>query len=200
MDQLDTGDILLFKGSPKSIISKVTDSPYTHAAIVVKDPWWGNLKKGLYVIQSLDSKPDYKDVETNTYRSGVQMEKLKVAIGDRDVDIRHIFGVKRNNKFKKLFKRIHMDTFLKPYDKKCIDWFTVGVSNLFCKNCKVLRHSNNFWCSALVGYFYTKLGWLPSYTDWSNLSPGDLANIRTNPPFMLGRITPLKVGKMYTLF
>ena len=200
MDNLNTGDILLLKSNNKSIISKVTHSPYTHAAIVVKDPWWSDLEKGLYVIQSLSNIPDYKDVETNNYKSGVQMEKLETVIRDREVDVRYIYGVNRDINFKRLFQTIYFRSFNKPYDRNMFDWINVGISNLFCKSCRVRRHSNNFWCSALVGYFYTELGWLPRNTDWSNLSPADLSKITTKEPYILGRVVQLKIGNMYVLF
>ena len=200
MDNLNTGDILLFKSNSKSIISKVTHSPYTHAAIVVKDPWWSDLDKGLYVIQSLSNIPDYRDVETNNYKSGVQMEKLETVIRDREVDVRYIYGVNRDINFKRLFQTIYFRSFNKPYDRNIIDWIKVGISNLVCKSCRVRRHSNNFWCSALVGYFYTELGWLSQRTDWSNLSPGDLSKITAKKPYVLGRVVQLKIGNMYVLF
>ena len=161
MDNLNTGDILLFKSRNKSIISKVTHSPYTHAAIVVKDPWWCNLEKGLYCIQSLGNIPDYKDIETNTCKSGVQMEKLETVIKNREVDVRYIYGVERNNKFKKLFQRIHFRSFNKPYDNNILDWIKVGISNLFCRRCRVNRHDNNFWCSSFSWLFLYRIRMVP---------------------------------------
>ena len=40
----------------------------------------------------------------------------------------------------------------------------------------VKRHTNRFWCSALVAFIYTELGLIDSNTDWSNMAPSDLAN------------------------
>ena len=37
------------------------------------------------------------------------------------------------------------------------------------------QKTDRFWCSALVGYIYTKLGILKSDTDWSVLSPCDFS-------------------------
>ena len=37
------------------------------------------------------------------------------------------------------------------------------------------QKTNRFWCSALIGYIYTKLGILNSDTDWSNLRPCDFS-------------------------
>ena len=53
MNILDTGDIILFKSKEPNIITTLTHSYYTHAGIVVKDPWWDSIKPGLYIIQSI---------------------------------------------------------------------------------------------------------------------------------------------------
>jgi hypothetical protein len=37
------------------------------------------------------------------------------------------------------------------------------------------QKTNRFWCSALTGYIYTMLGYLPSSTDWSILYPSDFS-------------------------
>ncbi len=183
MNKLNTGDILIFKKYGKSIISKITDSPYTHAAIVVKDPWWDNLKKGLYVIQSISYYE--KDVEQNKFKKGVQMEYLNDVIKGRKVDVRYLSNIERDDTFKKNFKKIHDLTYNKPYDSNWCDWLCTGLYNLGCKLCKNIRHKNNFWCSALVGFFYVKLNLLSKKTDWSNLSPADLSNIILLKPYEL---------------
>ena len=40
---------------------------------------------------------------------------------------------------------------------------------------KVKRHTDAFWCSALVGFVYVKLGLLPKDFDWSNWAPCDFS-------------------------
>ena len=45
---------------------------------------------------------------------------------------------------------------------------------------------------ALVAFGATKLGLLPKITDWSNMSPADLARQRIEHPFVLGEIERLK--------
>jgi len=57
-----TGDILLFRGDPSSKLDKlimdVTHSVYSHAALCIKDPWWGDLPAGTYIIQSERARND----------------------------------------------------------------------------------------------------------------------------------------------
>ncbi len=199
MNNLDTGDILLFKKNHSSIISKITHSPYTHAAIVVKNPWWNNINKGLYAIQSSNGIYKYKDIEQHKYKSGVQIEYLNDIIKNRKVDVRHIVGINRNKLFKKKFKKIHDETYNKPYDNSYFDWICTGLYNLGCKCFYNHKHSDNFWCSALVAYFYTKMEWIDKNTDWSNISPADLSKINTIGKVTLGDPVPLNYNNKYTM-
>lgn len=199
MNKLNTGDILLFKKNHDSIISTITHSPYTHAAIVVKNPWWDNIDKGLYIIQSSNGVYKYKDIEQHKYVSGVQMEHLDNVIKNRKVDVRYLVGINRNKLFKKKFKLIHDETYKKPYDNSYWNWICTGLYNLGCTCFYNHKHSNNFWCSALVAYFYTKMGWFDKNTDWSNMSPADLSKINTINHFILGHIVPLNYNNNYTI-
>lgn len=186
--QPQTGDILLFRGNNNAVdnlIMSVTNSVYSHCAIVVKDPWWGNIKKGLYVIQA-DMNP-IKSVESNVEIRGVTLSLLKDSIQDYNVDIRRVSNVKYNSKFFKTFEKIHSTVHNLPYDTSYFDWLKVGLSNLGF-SCFNNRHNNNFWCSALVGYFYTQMNWLPQSTNWSNMTPEDIANCQTVSPIVLNNI------------
>ena len=62
-----------------------------------------------------------------------------------------------------------------------------------CTKEMVQRHLDTFWCSALVGYIYVKLGYLPQNTDWSNLSPSDISAIKTNPDTILDNMEALEI-------
>ena len=47
------------------------------------------------------------------------------------------------------------------------------------------QKTDRFWCSALIGYIYTKCGILNPDTDWSIMSPSDFS-IETNNLNYLG--------------
>ena len=194
--QPQTGDILLFRGDVHNAIDKlimdVTNSIYSHCAIVVKDPWWGDLKKGLYVIQA-DGDP-VRSAESDIDVRGVTLSLLKDSIQGRNVDIRRIANVKYNSNFFKKFEEIHSVVHNLPYDSSVLDWIKVGLSN-FGFSCFNIRHNNNFWCSALVGYFYTRLKWLPVTTNWSNMTPQDIATCETVSPVVLGDIEIFNMKK-----
>ena len=51
------------------------------------------------------------------------------------------------------------------------------IQNLLIRYIKDLnpQKTSRFWCSALVGYIYTKCGILNPDTDWSIMTPNDLS-------------------------
>lgn len=192
MDLLDTGDIILFKSKKPNIITKLTHSPYSHVGIIVKDPWWDSINPGLYIIQSIQNVGKYMDVEQGKKMSGVQIDNLSDVIKNRSVDAIHIYGFNRDDKFKNNFLKIHLMTINKPYDNNICDWISIALFSLGCKCFKTYKHDDNFWCSALVGYFYVQLGFLPETTDWSNLTPGDISKIMVLEPYKLSKIIHLQ--------
>ena len=60
-----------------------------------------------------------------------------------------------------------------------------------CKCC-VKKHTNDFWCSALVAFMYVKMGWFDEDLDWSDQSPTDLTTISAQQPYELGDMWRLK--------
>ena len=69
----------------------------------------------------------------------------------------------------------------KPYDVCPIDWVEA-----FLKKDPNPQKTSRFWCSALVGYIYTKCGILDPSTDWSILSPSDFSIEGQNLTFCEG--------------
>ena len=63
-------------------------------------------------------------------------------------------------------KQIHSVVYDKPYDIIVKDWIEA-----YCQKDPNPQKINRFWCSALVGFIYTKVGLFPSSLDWSILSP-----------------------------
>ena len=68
-------------------------------------------------------------------------------------------------------KEIHKIVYDKPYDLDIVDWFEAFIKKDFTNPQKTDR----FWCSALVGYIYTRVGILNIDTDWSILRPNDFS-------------------------
>ena len=196
---LQTGDILLFRGDDNdcwydTVIENVTNSPYEHVAMVIKDPWFVcNIennskyynKHKLYAIQS------NSNIDDSRY-NGVKIVPLDAILeGRKFIDVRKISNIKWNKNEKKKFETIFKKVINKNYDYNPCHWLMSGCYHLGCKCCKVKREEDYFWCSALVGYYYTKMGWLDKETDWTNLAPSDLSKIDPKEPIEL--TNPIKL-------
>ena len=70
---------------------------------------------------------------------------------------------------------IHNVVYDKVYDIKISDW----IEAIERKD-KKPQKTDRFWCSALVGYIYTKCGVLTPSTDWSLLRPSDFTTKYNN--------------------
>ena len=200
MEQLKTGDIILCHGDSgddmiDKIIEDVTHSPYVHAAIVIKDPWWLNLK-GLFVLQSNRGPNSYLDV-INKKNSGVTLNRLNEFLSGRQyVCIRSLKNLTLNDKNKEKFINTFNFVHGKPYDKNICHWFFTGLGSFFkCKclsNNMVPKNDDEFWCSALVFYFYEEMNWSDENIDWSCQTPDDLTRLTVNKPLELGEVWRLK--------
>jgi len=184
MDQLDlkTGDLMLFDSNNTGflklfdwVIKTATRSNYNHIGVILKDPTY--IKeglKGLFLYESSwEGTPDPAD---GKIKLGVQITPLEEAI--------------KNNKGKILIRKLKCDTNetyqttfspenilsvykesnAKPYDIHPKDW----IEALFRLDTEPQK-TGRFFCSALVGYVYTKLGILKPTTDWSILRPSDFS-------------------------
>ncbi len=176
MDDLKTGDILLFdyEGCSlfASLIKRFTKSNITHVGMILKDPVFIHpLLKGYYVWESgSEENPDPQD---DKKKIGVQItplleiyEKYKNTGGK--IYARKIVD---NTMFtdENLLK-IHDVVYNKPYDIVPLDW----IEGYLQKDPNPQK-TNRFWCSALIGYIYTKLKILNEDTDWSILRPCDFS-------------------------
>ena len=179
LDDLNTGDLLLFNNSNPTGISSIltylikygTHSNYSHVAMVLRDPvFLAPTLKGVFVWESSwEGKPDPQD---GLIKLGVQITPIHEIMKDYKDDIvvaRKIQNAENIFTPEKL-KQIHDVVYDKPYDVCPIDWVEA-----FLKKDPNPQKTSRFWCSALVGYIYTKCGVLDPNTDWSILAPNDLS-------------------------
>lgn len=180
VDQLQTGDVLLFVEEHETgfmgwfnwAIRKVTHSDYSHCAMVLRDPSFIHPSlKGLYFWESgWEGTPDAEDGKV----------KLGVQITPLDSFMKNYKGklyVRQLNKGKdhitdQKLTDIHDVVYNKPYDIVPMDW----IQAISRKDNRPQK-TDRFWCSALVGYFWVKLGFLPAETDWSTIRPSDLSSL-----------------------
>ena len=175
MNELKTGDIILFDYEGHSIISSLlkrfTKSNFTHVGMILKDPKFIHPSlKGLYVWES--GKEDNPDPQDNK-KIGVQITPfLEIYDKYKNTGSKiYIRKIKDNNIFTdENLKKIHGIVYDKPYDIVPLDW----IEGYLQKDLNPQK-TNRFWCSALIGYIYTQLGILNPDTDWSILRPCDFS-------------------------
>ena len=177
---LKTGDLLLldFEGGGifgffTSIIKYFTKSKYSHIVMVLKDPTFIHPSlKGYYVWESsYNGTPDPQD---GKIKIGVQITPFEEIFNHYSKEggqiyVRSISAIPDtfNND---ILTEIHNTVYDKPYDIKPTDW----IEGLFRKD-QHPQKIDRFWCSALIGYIYSKCGIIDKSIDWSILRPSDFS-------------------------
>jgi len=195
METLKTGDILLFDytggglfGIFTYLIKKFTHSKFSHIGMVVKDPvFLNNSLKGLYLWES--SEEPHSDPQYDKKNIGVQITPLYEILNEYknngNVYVRHInSNPKENIKYffsDKQLEDVHKIVYDKPYDIVPRDWWEAHEQIDTDP-----QKTDRFWCSALVGYIYTKCGLLDETTDWSIMRPCDFSLENENLKFING--------------
>ena len=189
MKDLKTGDLILCNYTKKGklmslfngLIKSCTQSSYSHVGMILKDPTFIHpTLKGLYVWESsYEGKPDPQD---GKIKLGVQISPLSEVVNSYKTS-GHI-SVRRVNCSADLFSdvnltKIHNVVYEKPYDVVPSDWIEA-----LAKVDTDPQKTSRFWCSALIGYIYTKCGLLNEKTDWSILTPADFSLMAENLQFM----------------
>jgi hypothetical protein len=186
MEALDTGDLLLFNSQKRhiwdSFIYWGTHSNYSHTGIVLKNPTFIHPSlRGTYVWHS--SWTGIPDPQDDRLKLGVQITPIDQLL-DSYRGGGHCFYRKlhcKNNFKKETLQQIHEIVYDKPYDIYPKDWI-----DAFFKKDANPQKTDRFWCSALIGYIYTRCGILQGDTDWSILSPGDFSLAGENLRFCEG--------------
>jgi len=203
-EKLQTGDLLLFvggKGLLSHAIEMGTQSPFTHCAIVVRDPRWTTPKLyGLYAWES--SSNSFADAENQRFKMGVQMSTFDRRIKEakkwgKKVYVRQL-TCDRGAQFESRLAHTHNAVHNLPYDSSPEDWLKalcieLGIPEF--SNQTVQRH-DQFWCSALVSFIYVSLGFLPKDTPWTVLAPERLSTLSKQPLiFMNCKLGPERLLK-----
>lgn len=174
--EFNTGDLILFTGDEwiSWSIMLITKSYYSHVGMIVRDPCSlfperedMKNKKGVYVLES-SYEPDLK-VKDDANFLGVQLYPLF-----------ETHGVKYH---RRLIINKEMDTLLL---KKLInevlgkryDFFDLieAVTKVPIRP----RYDKAFFCSSLIAYIYTNLGFLPPKEDWNTFLPKDFSSSNLN--------------------
>ncbi len=174
IDDLETGDMILFSGNYfiSKIIEYFSGSKYSHVAVIIKNPdFFDDKLEGLYILESgYENKPDS---ENDRYKFGVQLTNFKeMALNySGNIYVRKLH-CNRDQDFYNKINQIHSDVHNLPYDLNIIDW----IKAKFDIEIGFTQKKNTFWCSALVSYFYVKLGFLNKSIPWTLISPQELSS------------------------
>lgn len=146
-----------------------TGSKYSHCAIIIKNPRFTCTKKtGLFILES--SYENFPDVEDNEYKLGCELEDFDKVINTYKENGGSVYWRKlhcdRNEDFYLKLAEAHSVLHNRPYDLVLTDWLKAA----FHLNVGNTQNKKRFWCSALVAYVYTKLGFLNENTPWTIVS------------------------------
>lgn len=207
---LKTGDLLLCSSGSRqmwplswasSLIKTFTQSPYSHIAMVLKDPSFIHPSlSGLFVWESnFENVPDPQDGVDHKF--GVRITPLRDflevyreqggVVAARTIEIDTDTAGDEPFFCITTLEKIHDVVYNKPYDLNLTDWLKALDPEM-----SWVSTTERFWCSALVGYIYKECGILTSSTQWSVMSPADFAVgskrlTFTSPAIRLSAETPI---------
>ncbi len=181
LSELDTGDIILFSTNKwySEMIKVGDDCIYSHCGIVLRDPVYIDAKlKGLYLLES-GAEP-FPDATDHQYHFGVQIVPLIDVINEyvieKEGSVYHrALTCKRDEDFEKKMLEAYEVVKDKPYNCNPLDW----LEALFDIHLFDTKLTSRFWCSALVGYIYVKLGIIQDDVDWTLVTPREWSSIGT---------------------
>ena len=176
-----TGDILLYSGKAwySWIVETLTDSCYSHISMVLRNPCFvGKKLEGIYIIEakcqseidSIREKPIF----------GTQIIPFEVACRDYLAGGGSLYYRKltceRHDDFAARLEDAIRKVYGSPYDTDPYDWLRAEFAYLHGK----CQRTDSFWCSALIAYLFVKLGFLPSYIDWTLMNPSRFSGHSNN--------------------
>ena len=181
LDDLQTGDILLFNEHPfdcfmncfDGLIKDITKSNYSHAALVIRNPTWIKTP-GIFVWES--TYHGTKDPQDQKIKFGVQLTPLSFYT-ENYPGIVQIFCRKCISDYSQIFTSekltlIHKNVYGVTYNIDPLNW----IEAAFKKSLSKTKYNNRFFCSAFVAYILTQLNILDSDTNWSLVSPQNLSS------------------------
>ena len=188
INKLDTMDILLFNGQDywfSYIVELLTYSKFSHIGLVLKSPTYIDPSlTGTYFLESgSEIIPDAEDgkikfgvqiTDLNTvlqnYTGHVYYRKLQIT-NPNDSIISPFINSIDNTEYGPQIANAYQSVYDAPYDDNVIDLFKADIGMDFGNN----QRTDDFFCSALVTYIYTKLGILSNNIQWDLIEPKEYA-------------------------
>lgn len=184
INNLNTMDVLLFNEQNywfSTIVEFFTWSEFSHVGLVLKAPTYIDPSlTGVYFLESgSEVIPDSEDgkikfgvqiTDLNTvlqnYTGRVYYRKLQTGTGDAASPIND-----RITEYGPQIASTYGSIYDKTYDDNVFDLIKAALGIEYGDN----QRTDSFFCSALVTYFYTKLGIFPENTQWDLIEPKDFA-------------------------
>jgi hypothetical protein len=173
----ESGDLLLFSDTTflfSRIIETFTGTPFSHVAMVLRDPILEGVKHlGLYIFESTGMS-DIPDVENGMFKLGVQIRPLEKVLSEYNGRVwwRQLRTVRDDAFYNKLYNA-HSKVHGVKYDLDPRDWFRV----LFDIDIGNVRKTNEMYCSALVGFVYNELElFTQNDVEWTLVRPCDYSS------------------------
>ena len=171
LDQCQTGDLLLYSTNYwySKLIEWGSKSIYSHISMILRDPVFINKQlKGLYILESC--KESIPDCVTGKKVYGVQIIPLEHILREyRNSYTGYLYyrklSCQKDSEFYEKIKDCFIESEGKKYDLNPIDWFLAAIDS------GDEQKTNTFFCSALMGFVYCKLGFLDKDISWTTLSP-----------------------------
>ena len=172
MQELNTGDILLFHGEGywfSYLVEWFTWSKYSHVAMVVKDPIYLDEKlKGIYMIES--GKENFPDAIRHRIIKGVQIVDLEEVLKNYDGTV-YVRKLTVEDHLRNDFDAILSVTWDKvrdaSYDENPWDLIRTAFDINWGNNCR----TNSFVCSAFVCFIYEQFQLLSIPLKWDLITP-----------------------------
>lgn len=182
-DTLGTGDVLLFYNA-RALISRTIayfdGTDCSHVAIVVKNPPWGGLPRGVYLLES--GYEDFDDVESHVERYGVRLSMIDDvlrAYGSHDIHVRRL--VQHPRWTDAALCAAHDLVHGKPYDMDPADWLAF------------INHEtphpptdDRYVCSAMVTRVLIKLAVVAPDCNWTFVTPAEYGQRLAELPLVPG--------------
>jgi len=176
IDQLDDYDLLLFRGQDywfSYVVEYATWSDFSHVGLVLKgapeiSP---ELTSNLFLESGAEQTPD---VIEHKIKWGVQITDLQKVIENYTGQVysrKLIISDELRIKLKEQLYTIYQDIADAPYDCDVHDLIRAEL-NIDVGD---VQKTDKFFCSALVSYFYVKLGLLTPTLKWDLITPKEFS-------------------------
>lgn len=190
---LHTGDIILYQTSfwYSRLIEYFTKCPYSHISIVLKKPTWldAELTEDFYLLES--GGEVFPDAISDKKILGVQVVSFKkvydeyMSKGYGHLYYRKLTTKKSMDEIQSKIVEIYRLVRGKPYDLDPCDWLA-ALKDLNESLDKIdgYEKTNRFWCSALVAYVFSLLGFLDKNIPWTIITPSDFSCVNNRLQFI----------------